>query len=151
MPTDLFQLRIIGIVLAITVTACGAGETTPPVGDSRLGPATTSRAGETTLTADTASTIAVDITMQDAVDAAVLELAASLGLGSSEIEVIAAERVTWPDGSLGCPEPGVAYTQALVDGYRILLQAGSTGYSYHGAAGEPPKICPRPVIPPPID
>ena len=41
------------------------------------------------------------------------------------------ERVTWPDGSLGCPQPGMMYTQALVDGYWLELAAGDRRAEYH--------------------
>ena len=41
----------------------------------------------------------------------------------ADIKVLSAEAVTWPDGSLGCPQPGMMYTQALVPGFRIVLQA----------------------------
>ncbi|MDH4166306.1 MAG: hypothetical protein OEV90_07830, partial [Gammaproteobacteria bacterium] len=47
------------------------------------------------------------------------------------ITVTSAEAVTWPDGSLGCPQPGMMYTQALVAGYRIVLQAGEQTLNYH--------------------
>jgi hypothetical protein len=30
----------------------------------------------------------------------------------------------WNDGSLGCPEPGMMYTQALVNGYWLIIEAG---------------------------
>ena len=52
------------------------------------------------------------------------------------VEVIQAEAVTWNDGSLGCPEPGMFYTQALVDGYHVILRAGDEELDYRvGAAG----------------
>jgi hypothetical protein len=38
-------------------------------------------------------------------------------------QLVAAEAVTWADGSIGCPQPGMLYTQALVPGYRIELRA----------------------------
>ncbi|HRA20876.1 MAG TPA: hypothetical protein PLZ56_10555, partial [Anaerolineae bacterium] len=41
------------------------------------------------------------------------------------------ERVTWPDGSLGCPQPGMMYTQALIDGYWLELAAGDRSAEYH--------------------
>ena len=31
--------------------------------------------------------------------------------------------MTFPDGSLGCPEPGMAYTQMVVDGFKIVVEA----------------------------
>lgn len=39
--------------------------------------------------------------------------------------------VTWNDGSLGCPEPGMNYTQALVPGYEIEFQVGKTTFVLH--------------------
>jgi hypothetical protein len=44
-----------------------------------------------------------------------------LAVDVAEIVVVRAQSVTWPDGSLGCPEPGVAYTQALVPGYWVVV------------------------------
>jgi hypothetical protein len=52
------------------------------------------------------------------------------------VQLIQAEAVTWNDGSLGCPEPGMFYTQALVDGYHVILRAGDEELDYRvGAAG----------------
>jgi hypothetical protein len=60
----------------------------------------------------------------------------------ADIKVTSAEAVTWPDGSLGCPQPGMMYTQALVAGYRIVLQAGDLVLNYHSAARGKPVFCP---------
>lgn len=48
--------------------------------------------------------------------------------------VVRTERVTWSDGSLGCPEPGVLCTQALVPGYRIRVDSGGGLQDYHADA-----------------
>ena len=46
-----------------------------------------------------------------------------------EVHVVSVEDVTWSDGSLGCPQPGFSYTQALVPGYRVALEhAGRTHF-----------------------
>ncbi len=79
--------------------------------------------------------------------AAAADLAATAGIAESEVEVVAAERVTWSDGALGCPEPGMMYTQALVPGYRIVLAAGGDEVAYHGAEGQPPARCDDPQPP----
>jgi hypothetical protein len=71
--------------------------------------------------------------------AAVDDLAAQLGVAPDEVTVVQALSVTWPDGSLGCPEPGMMYTQALVDGTFVLLEAGGEQYQYHG--GDPLFRC----------
>ena len=44
------------------------------------------------------------------------DLARRLGLDQGAISVVVAQDVTWRNGSLGCPEPGMSYSQALVDG-----------------------------------
>jgi hypothetical protein len=36
------------------------------------------------------------------------------------------------------------YTQALVDGYRIVLRVGGDEVTYHGANGKPPFRCDHP-------
>ena len=46
------------------------------------------------------------------------------GVSVSDMTVLRAESVTWPDGSLGCPEPGMQYTQALVPGYWVEIAVG---------------------------
>jgi hypothetical protein len=66
----------------------------------------------------------------DLLDEIMADLANKEGLGLQSIEVIRAEAVTWNDGSLGCPQPGMMYTQALVDGYWVILQAEGIDYDY---------------------
>jgi hypothetical protein len=68
-------------------------------------------------------------------DPVVAAIAKDAGVSTNEVTIISAEPVTFPDGSLGCPEPGKAYTQVLVDGYKIVAEAGGTTYDYRGAGG----------------
>ena len=68
------------------------------------------------------------------IEAALADAANRSTTAKAEITVVSAEAVTWPDGSLGCPQPGMMYTQALVSGYRIVLRAGDTVLNYHSAA-----------------
>lgn len=56
-------------------------------------------------------------------------------------EVVSAERVVWRDGSLGCPQPGRAYTQALVPGFRVRLRAGERILDYHAGRSGVPQWC----------
>jgi hypothetical protein len=57
------------------------------------------------------------------------------------VEVIQAQAVTWNDGSLGCPEPGMFYTQALVDGYQVILQAGDEELDYRVSSAGGFRVC----------
>ena len=47
------------------------------------------------------------------------------------ITVVSATEQQWPDGSMGCRKPGEMYTQMIVPGYRVLLQAAGEKYAYH--------------------
>lgn len=73
------------------------------------------------------------------VQAAVEDLARRLDVSPEEVTVVEALAVTWPDGGLGCPQPGMAYTQVPVDGSFVVLEAGERRYEYHG--GDPLFLC----------
>lgn len=77
--------------------------------------------------------------------AAVTDLATTLGVDESLVEAVSQEEVTWRDGSLGCAEPGRMYTQALVDGHRIVLRVSGTDYEYHAGGGRAPFRCRHPT------
>ena len=62
--------------------------------------------------------------------AAISRLSSLLNLPPEEISVISTEAVEWPDGCLGVQRPGVMCTQAIVPGYRIILQAGDEQYEF---------------------
>ena len=66
-------------------------------------------------------------------------------LKAEDIHVVSAAEVTWNDGSLGCPEPGMMYTMALVPGYRIVLESGGVQYDYHGGRSGKPRLCQQPT------
>ena len=69
--------------------------------------------------------------------------AVARGLPADAITVQSAQRVTWPDGSIGCPEAGMQYTQALVPGWRVILRVGDATYDYHAATSGHVFLCPR--------
>lgn len=82
-----------------------------------------------------------------AIDTAVADAAAHFDVDPDGISVTVAEGVTWPDSSLGCPEPGQMYTQALVEGYRILLEIDGETVAYHGETDGEPRRCDDPSEP----
>ena len=54
------------------------------------------------------------------------------GVAAAAWRVMSVEAVTWPDGAMGCPQAGRLYTQALVPGHRVRLEAPSgTTLTYH--------------------
>lgn len=81
------------------------------------------------------------------VEMAVADLAERLDVAAEQIEVVDVEFVTWPDGSLGCPQPGMAYTQVPQDGLLIRLEAGGETYAYHSGGGRDPFLCEQAAAP----
>ena len=86
--------------------------------------------------------------LTDADLASLIELAsAEAGVQVGEIRVVTAEAVTWSDGSLGCPEEGQAYTQALVPGYRVVLDVAGDEIAYHASEAGDFRACADPMPP----
>lgn len=70
------------------------------------------------------------------------------GVAEDAVKVISAQAVTWPDGSLGCPQPGTVYTQNLVPGYRIVVAVGEKTYDYRAPQKGGFQLClPRAGVP----
>jgi len=63
--------------------------------------------------------------------AAISALSTTLNLPPGQITVISAETVDWPDGCLGIQKMGAMCTQAIVPGYKIILEANGGKYEFH--------------------
>ena len=72
---------------------------------------------------------------------AVDDLAERLSIDASLITVVLVEEVVWGDSSLGCPQPGMSYTQVLTDGMRIVLEANGQLYDYRSGGMSDPILC----------
>ena len=83
----------------------------------------------------------IDPTMETLIKTAKADLAKRLGLSEDDIDVLEAKAMLWPDGSLGCPQPGMAYIQIPFEGGLIRLDAGGQEYDYHTGEGESPFLC----------
>lgn len=116
-----------------TDTAVPAGTRTFQVGDLPV--------QDATLTPNPALPSPADNAPAELVDLAKEELAERLKISVDQIELVDFESVTWPDGSLGCPDPNRAYIQIQVEGYRIRLRYGETIYNYHGSPARSPFLC----------
>jgi hypothetical protein len=85
--------------------------------------------------------------LEKLVDQATADLAERLNIDTAEIKVVEAKAVVWPDGALGCPDPGVAYTQVQREGALIRLLVGKRVYQYHSGGGRLPFLCENPSVP----
>jgi hypothetical protein len=137
--------------LVIALAACGAGSDLAAV-DATTTPPTTKPTTENETTTMSIS----DLEQLPIVAPARADLARRLGVDPEELEVISTEQVEWPDGSLGCPQPGMSYTQALEDGSKVVLGHDDRVYVYHAGADDQPFLCPsedkdggHEMVPPP--
>ena len=69
-------------------------------------------------------------------------LAQRLGIEEDSIALSGARQVNWRSSALGCPEPGMSYTQALVPGALIYFRVGDEVHAYHAKHGGKPYYCP---------
>lgn len=142
-PTTGLRAAAVATLAVVVIGACG----TQPEPGGQQTPEPTSlelpTRGATTTPAPSPS--AVDA---PGVQDAVADLADHLGVDPGEVTVVSLEDVTWPDGSLGCPQPGMSYTMAQVPGSRLVLAAEGREFSYH--AGREPVFqrCDRPSLAP---
>lgn len=72
---------------------------------------------------------------------AILDDLTKRGVPTDSVELVKVLSVTWPNGALGCPKPGVSYTQALVDGMQVVVTVAGTQYDYRFGNGDKPKLC----------
>ena len=124
---------VVGCFVASVLASCAAGS-----------PGTS--ADEDPGTDGAAPTAGTGMT-QAMIDAVVEQAAAESGVDIGEIRVVTAEAVTWSDGSLGCPQPGQAYTQALVPGFRVVLEVDGAEMHYHASQSGDFAACADPVEP----
>lgn len=126
-------LMFISAALSATTVGCAApgssGSSTPP---GSRGPNVSLPAGD------------LPAAMLEQV---VADAASGAGVDLSAVEVLSAEAVTWSDGSIGCPLPDQMYTQALVPGYRVVLDVDGEEMSFHAAEGGEFAYCAEPQPP----
>ena len=77
----------------------------------------------------------------DVLDPIVNDAATRAGVDQTTVTVTAATARTWPNGALGCPEPGVMYTQAVVTGWQVVVEAGGTPYDYRSSGAGRSRLC----------
>lgn len=137
------RARLLMTALTLLVVSCGvpldgaASETTSTVG------VPASIRDETTTTGSSTTTLEESV-LDEAklIEAATRDLSRRLLTAEENIEVVEVRFVEWPDGSIGCPEEGVLYTQALVEGAQVLLRFDDKVYDYHAGSDGQVFLCP---------
>lgn len=95
--------------------------------------------------------ILVDPIAEEMVALCRADAARRTGLEASAIRLTSVVTITWPDDSLGCPQPGIQYEPRETPGYRVALRAGDQALVYHTDARQV-VLCPpdRAILPGPI-
>lgn len=78
-------------------------------------------------------------------------VADALDIPPTDAHVVSTEARDFPDASLGCPQPGMAYAQVITPGHRVLVEADGRRFDVR-VAGNHGRICylrkPAPDRPP---
>ena len=125
------------VLLALTLAACGRFGSSPDETDASSAHPTDVAGGSPAPGGGAKAPAGIPNAVWTAVLA---DLEPRVG-GPADPEVISAEPMTWSDGALGCPEPGKSYTQALVDGYQLVLEVNGERYDYRVGSGTTVKLC----------
>ena len=130
-----------GLLIIPLLVACAAGSGSPPV-SGRAIPSAEPIPSDGALPPGGSDGLPADM-LEDVIALAEEET----GVDRSEIHVVLAEAVTWSDGSIGCPEAGMMYTQALVPGYRVILDIAGEELAFHAPESGEFKPCRSPIEP----
>jgi hypothetical protein len=143
-------VRLALCALALTVcilalTACGPGAATQSPGPNATVAPTPRPPDVPVATPPPAAIPPVTGVPPAILETVTAEAARLAGVYVDQVTIVSAAPTSWPDGSLGCPQPGEMYTQALVNGFWIVLQAGGAAYDFRVAADGSFRLCPHPV------
>jgi hypothetical protein len=115
-------LRVLALLATLALSACVASPAPTPVPSPSRG---------TPASPDS----------QASVDAALAQAAAYLGMRPVDLRVEQVEPRQWPDSSLGCPQPGLMYSQVVTPGYLIVIGGGGKMLEYHSDARGTVVLC----------
>jgi hypothetical protein len=127
------------LLLGAVLSACGGGSSGLP---AMLPSMTKGLPPPKSTVAPDALLTAGKVDLKTTVDAALADASRRTGRPATSLKVVSAEALIWPDGSLGCAEPGVMYTMAPVPGYRVLIRAGEEALDYRASDGGYLRLCP---------
>lgn len=136
----LFRNPVLAVSMAAVLSACGGGT------ESQAPPAAAPVARDT---AGPAASLPRKLSVQEQIALGRVDLARRLGLEAEAVTLSGATPVNWRSGALGCPEPGMSYTEALVPGTWIIFKVGETVHRYHAALNSEPFYCPDDRAEPP--
>jgi hypothetical protein len=148
-------IKITSIVSFVIFLAACNQVVTPSLPDEALAPPASTAPVVDTQTASEMTQPTPPPGMEFLIEKAREDLAQRLSIGLTQISLVEARAVVWPDSSLGCPQPGMRYLQVPEDGALIILQAQGIVYEYHNGGSRGLFLCEMvykdPYTPPKID
>jgi hypothetical protein len=148
------HLRLLTVLAVVAATAaCGMsseGSSSPTPAPQAPGTASGSPSVVTTSVAPTGSVpvagpaLPAGLREEPRVVAAIEDTAGREGVEADRVVIAAWSPVTWSDGSLGCPQKGMSYTQATVEGELLILRVALGLFQYHARTGGPYTYCADP-------
>lgn len=78
---------------------------------------------------------------QPAVEAATRDAAVHLGVSAADLQVDQVDARQWGDSSLGCPRPGLMYSQIVTPGFVIVISGAGKRLEYHTDARARVVLC----------
>jgi len=120
--------------LAIVASACGVqgsgggGSSGSELADADVDPSGTVTSVDSIKPGVSSGTTSGGLVTASAV---MQDLAVRLEVPLERVILVSEQQVSWPSGALGCSQPDMGYTQALVPGGRIVLGVDDVNFFYH--------------------
>ncbi len=131
------------VMVAASLAACSAPEL-----DTGASPSPTRSLSDllTPSPSPTLPSYTVSDVVPEELDAAIRADLTDRGVDGAAAEVVETRKVTWNNGALGCPQPGMSYTQAQISGWQVLVTLDGVSYDYRFGNDATPLLCELPTI-----
>jgi hypothetical protein len=139
-PGRIMSLPALLLAAAFVASACSAGAPSASVfGDGRQPGSPPVRPSLLPTPSPVTGEVPADVVARGRAAVA----AAAGAEAASTAELVVASAVTWPDGSLGCPEPGLVYPQMVTPGYHLVFATGDAQYDVRASEAGEVRLCQR--------
>jgi hypothetical protein len=132
------QKRVVGFALGAVIAACAVIAQELP---QRIAPP--NRVRDPVIVPLRGEPIAISAVPREVRRAVVADAARRFKVAESSVVLASAEKLTWADSSLGCPEGGRVYAQMQEPGFRVLARTPQGDLRYHTDARGRLSVCVR--------
>jgi hypothetical protein len=130
-------IQVSMLALSLSSAACGQVDENPPANEPEAASEPSPQAPEPDM-----NNLSPSERLDLQVSGAIADAATRAGVSPDAITIAQARIVQWGSSALGCPREGMNYTQAMVPGILVLLEADGKIYRYHGQTDKSLFYCP---------